>query len=256
MTLKDWDSLVRKHFAEHQYEIFVPERGWGERWVKRLARKLDPAGSDWRGARLLGGTLTAFCRKAGDERTSFDERRFESVLRCPDCGRELSRDAEETLACACGYEAENVGGVYNLLPSAERRELYPDDRPDILDMSRPAHAAQLGEGWHELEGVYGNKYRWIGRRATARLGRVAGGPQRLRIRGFAPGLAKVAVSVNGQRLREMKLDRPGLFVLEADVPEAAAYEIEILAAPVVASPAGDRRELTVNLSMIRLVPRE
>jgi ubiquinone/menaquinone biosynthesis C-methylase UbiE len=256
MTLKDWDNLVRKHFSEHQYEIQVPGRGWGERWLKRLARKLDPAGSDWRGARLLGGTLTAFCRKAGNEWIPFDEREFESVLKCPDCGGALSRDAEETLSCACGYTAEKVGGVYNLLPSAERRELYPDDRPDILDMSRPAHAAQLGEGWHDLEGVYGNKYRWIGKRATARLDRVASGPQRLRIRGFAPGLAKVTASVNGTRVREMKVDRPGLFVLEADVPDASSYELEILASPVIQSQSGDDRELTVNLSMIRLVPRD
>jgi SAM-dependent methyltransferase len=256
MTLKDWDTLVRKHFSSHRYEIFVPERGWGERWVKRLARKLDPAGSDWRGARLLGGTLTAFCRKEGDGWLPFDERKFESALRCPDCGGDLSRDAEETLSCGCGYTAEKVGGVYNLLPSAERRELYPDDRPDILDLSRPAHAAQLGEGWHDLEGVYGNKFRWIGRRATARLVRVATGPQRLRVRGFAPGLAKVTASVNGVRLREMKVDRPGLFILEADVPEAPAYEVEILASPVVPPTAADDRELTVNLSMIRLVPRD
>jgi ubiquinone/menaquinone biosynthesis C-methylase UbiE len=256
MTLKDWDNLVRKHFAEHQYEIFVPERGWGERWMKRLARKLDPAGSDWRGARLLGGTLTAFCRKAGQEWLPFDESQWESVVRCPDCAGGLTRDAEETLSCRCGYTAEKVGGVYNLLPSAMRRELYPDDRPDILDMSRPAHAASLGEGWHDLEGVYGNKFRWIGRRATAKLVRVNAGPQRLRIRGFAPGLAKVTASVNGTRVREMKVDRPGLFVLEADIPEAPAYDLEILASPVLAPAGGDDRELTVNLSMIRLVPRE
>jgi hypothetical protein len=146
--------------------------------------------------------------------------------------------------------------VYNLLPSAERRELYPDDRPDILDMSRPAHAARLGEGWHDLEGVYGNKYRWIGRRATARLERVANGPQRLRIRGFAPGLARVTASVNGARVRDLKLDRPGLFVLEADVPDAPRYDVEILASPVIAPAGGDHRELTVNLSMIRLTPRD
>jgi SAM-dependent methyltransferase len=256
MTLKDWDTLVRKHFAEHQYEIFVPERGWGERWVKHAARRVDPAGSDWRGARLLGGTVTAFCRKAGASESRFDAGRFESALRCPDCDGPLARDAGETLACPCGYTAEKVGGVYNLLPSAERRELYPDDRPDILDMSRAAHAAQLGEGWHDIEGVYGNKYRWIGRRATARLERVASGPQRLRIRGFAPGLARVTASVNGARVRDMKLDRPGLFVLEADVPDAPRYEVEILASPVIAPSGGDHRELTVNLSMIRLTPRD
>ena len=86
--------------------------------------------------------------------------------------------------------------------------------------------------------------------------RVAGGPQRLRIRGFAPGLARVTVSANGARVREMKVDRPGLFVVEADVPDAPAYELEILASPVVRPSEADGRELTVNLSMIRLVPRD
>jgi ubiquinone/menaquinone biosynthesis C-methylase UbiE len=256
MTLKDWDTLVHKHFTAHEYEIFVPERGWGERSVKSLAVRLDPSGSVWRAARLLGGTVTAFCRKAGDSAASFDPRRFESALRCPDCGRDISRDAAQTLACSCGYEAPEEGGVYNLLPSRDKRELYPSDRPDMIDMSRPAHVEQLGEGWHDLEGVYGNKFRWIGRRATARLQRVDSGPQRLRVRGFAPGLAKVAASVNGALLREMKLDRPGLFVLEVNVPGADHYDIEILASPVIQPSGGDRRELTVNLSMIRLVPRD
>jgi hypothetical protein len=256
MNLRDWDLLVRKHFAEHQYEIFVPERGWGERVVKRAATQLDPLGSPWRSARLLGGTITAFCKKGGSTALTFRPEQFETVLRCPDCRGALSRDRDDALVCACGYSAPDEGGVYNLLPSAERRELYPSDRPDILDMSRPSHADHLGEGWHAVEGVYGNKYRWIGRRATARLTRVAAGPQRLRVRGFAPGLSRIVATVNGERVRDLKLNRPGLFVLEADVPDAPVYDLAIDASPVVPQSGGDRRELTVNLSMIRLVPRD
>jgi ubiquinone/menaquinone biosynthesis C-methylase UbiE len=256
MNLRDWDLLVRKHFADHQYEVFVPERGWGERVVKRAAIKLDPLGSPWRSARLLGGTITAFCRKGGDAPVDFTPARFESVLRCPDCHATLSRDRDETLVCACGYSAPDEGGVYNLLPSAERRELYPADRPDILDMSRPSHADHLGEGWHAVEGVYGNKFRWIGRRATARLTRVASGPQRLRVRGFAPGLARIVATVNAERVRDLKLDRPGLFVLEADIPDSPAYDLALDASPVLPQSGSDRRELTVNISMIRLVPQD
>ena len=44
-------------FREAEYEIFVPERGWGERIVKRAALRMDPHHSEWRAARLLGGTL-------------------------------------------------------------------------------------------------------------------------------------------------------------------------------------------------------
>jgi len=53
----------------------------------------------------------------------------------------------------------------------------------------------------------------------------------------------------------MGLHRTGLFVFEADVPEAAEYLVEIQAQPVWRAP-GDERDLTVTLSMIRLVLRE
>src|SRR5262245_46862466 len=116
MYLNDWDALVKRHFVAHKYEIFVPERGWGERIAKRAAVRLDPYGSEWRAARLLGGTLAAICRNGGDrtaDRVAMT--RFESYLRCPDCGASLSRDDYDTLVCGtCCYAAANDGGVYNL----------------------------------------------------------------------------------------------------------------------------------------------
>jgi ubiquinone/menaquinone biosynthesis C-methylase UbiE len=262
MGLMDWHRLVTKHFAAHEYEIFVPERGWGEAAVKRLAVRLDPYRSVWRAARLLGGTLAAVCRKEGAAEPAYDPARFESVLRCPDCGSDLAREASGTLRCArCGYEAANDRGVYNLLPSSDRKELYPGERDDIMDVSLPNHKHQLGAGWYELEGVFGNRYRFIGRRAEARLKRVSAGPLRLRVRGFAPeaafarGAVTVGANVNGRAAGQMSLDRPGLFVLECDVPEADEYLVQIAAQPVWRAP-GDERELTVNLSLIRLVPKE
>src|SRR5216684_6758475 len=56
MGLKDWHRLIHKHFDDAQYEMFVPERGWGERVVKRAAMRVDPYHSDWSAAKLLGGT--------------------------------------------------------------------------------------------------------------------------------------------------------------------------------------------------------
>ena len=64
MYLSDWHRLITKHFAEHRYQPFVPERGWGERIVKRAAL------NEWRAARLLGGTLAAMCKKAGAQRAA------------------------------------------------------------------------------------------------------------------------------------------------------------------------------------------
>ncbi len=263
MGLTDWHRLVTKHFAAYEYELFVPERGWGEALVKRAAIRLDPYRSVWRAARLLGGTLSAFCGKeGGSESVPFDPASFETVLQCPDCSAGLARRSDNALACAaCGYESPDDQGVYNLLPSAERKELYPGERPDLLDVSRRGHERLLGDGWYGLEGIYGNKYRWIGPRATARLVRVESGPLRLRIRGHAPeaafahGAVRVRVFANGAAAAEAALDRPGLFVIEADVPEAPEYQVEIEARPVWRAP-GDERDLTVNLSVIRLVSRE
>jgi len=184
--------------------------------------------------------------------------RFETLLRCPDCHGGLSRDASDTLTCACGYRAPNEGGVYNLLPAKLRDELYPGDRADLIDFSLPSHTARLGDGWHELEGDYGNKYRWIGARATAVLRRAHTVPQKLRIRGyahttqFASGQPVVEIQANGVRVAQQSLERVGLFIIEAPLPEAETYNIEISAVPVWTAP-GDGRPFTVNISMIRLI---
>ncbi len=258
MGLKDWHQLVEKHFATHEYEIFVPERGWGERVVKRAAIQLDPYKSIWRAGRLLGGTLAAVCRKEGSASAQpFD--RFEALLRCPDCGAGLARGTDETLRClSCKYEAALEGGVYNLLRSADRKELYPGDRDDIIDFSLPGHERHLISGFHEVEGVFGNKFRWIGPKVEARLKRTQQGPQRLRVRGFASEVnlpVQLSVHVNGTEVGRWSQQRPGLFVLEADVPDAPEYRIELNAGPAWQAP-GDSRILTVNISMIRLIPRE
>ncbi len=250
MGLGDWHALALKYFAQQEYEVFVPERGWGERVVKR------GAASEWRAARLLGGTLAAILKKGGIAPAPKPFENFETFLRCPDCHAALHRESQDMLRCSqCSYQSPNEGQVYNLLPSAERKELYPGDREDIIDFSLPGHERYLLEGWYDLEGMYGNRYRWIGGRATAKLVRVKTGPQRLRIRGHAspqgvPGEIKAVV--NGARVGEWKIDRTGLFVLEADLPQADEYVLEILSSPTYQAPPDDRT-FSANFSMIRLV---
>ena len=264
MGLKEWHALITKHFASQEYDMFVPERGWGERVVKRAATRADRYNSVWGAARLLGGTLAAVCKKAG-ESPAMDSglEHFERFLRCPDCKSALVRDAEETLRCAsCGYSAANEGTVYNLLPSGDRKELYPGDREDMIDFCLPSHAARLGEGWYDLEGVFGNKYRWIGKHATAHLIRSSEGPQRVRIRGHVHENqlkqrepVTLSVTANGEQVGSWKLDRSGLFIVEANLPDAADYQIGITCTPTWQVPT-DERVFSVNLSMIRLVPQE
>jgi hypothetical protein len=82
------------------------------------------------------------------------------------------------------------------------------------------------------------------------------GPQRLRIRGHASeqGIpAQIQATVNGLPLTTWDLDRTGLFILEADLPEAEDYLLELHASPTWRVDS-DPRTFTVNLSMIRLVP--
>ncbi|MCX6590354.1 MAG: class I SAM-dependent methyltransferase [Acidobacteria bacterium] len=257
MNLGHWHALIQKHFGAQEYRLFVPERGWLERAVKKAAVRLDPYGSEWRAARLLGGTLAAACRKAGPAIAQGWPEVFEALLQCPDCGGQLTRDAAETLACtACDYSAPLEGGVYNLLNSRDRHELYPGDRPDIIDFSRPGHEAALGEGWYELEGVFGNRYRWIGAAAHFHLTNTSGGRQRLRIRGYRqdrPEPTRLAISLDGVLQSEWILDRPGLFVIESVLPEQASYPLSLAVAPVARELGGDR-VLGVNLSLIRLLP--
>lgn len=255
MGLKDWHRLIHRYFPDAEYEIFVPERGWGERVAKRAAVRLDPFRSEWRAARLLGGTLAAFCRKAGDPCTV--SKPLTSLLRCPDCHFALHPVSNAGLACTrCAFRAAEEGGVYNLLPSEERAELYPGDRADTIDFTLAGHEHRLLDGWHELEGVFGNKYRWMGTHAAVKLGRVRTGPQRLRIRGHASEghPVELTIRVNGDEIGNWKLDRPGLFVLEADVPDAPEYRIEIQAGPPWQAP-GDARTVTANIGMIQLIPR-
>jgi hypothetical protein len=102
----------------------------------------------------------------------------------------------------------------------------------------------------------------MGARAAARLLRTDGARRRLRLRGYAPEAAfqqgrpvRVEVAVNGQRALAQTLDRPGLFILETDLAEAAAYHIEIAASPTWTVPE-DGRLLSVNFGMIQLSPAE
>jgi len=249
MTLEDWQTLVGRHFGSWEYQVFIPERGWGERIGKRLA--------GWR----LGGTLAAVCKKAGT--AAVDGRGLWERLQCPDCGMGLERGGGGVLRCkGCGYEAALEGGVYNLLRTADREELYPGDRDDVIDFSMEGHEKRLGEGWYETEGVYGNKFRWMGAEAGARLRNVRGGEQRLRIRGHAHsrlfeqgGVPRVRVMVNGKAQAQWELTRTGLFILETDLEEAAEYEIQIASGPTWTVPTDDRT-FSVNLSMIRLDPMD
>ena len=65
----------------------------------------------------------------------------------------------------------------------------------------------------------------------------------------------IQASANGAHVGEWTLDRNGLFIVEADLPEADEYRIDINASPEWKG-QNDERALTVTLSMLRLVPQD
>ena len=256
MGFRDWDRLIRRYFVDPHYEIFAAENVWGERLVQRVAARLDREHPERVVAHLLGGTISAISRKAGAPGAlMFDPSKFERHLRCPDCHGALGRTPAGALQCvSCNFQAAEAEGVYNLLPSREKRELYPGDREDVIDFSRPGHEARLLEGWYELEGAYGNKHRWMGSHASARLSAATPGPRRLRIRGYVceGHPVKFSVRVNGESAGAWNLVRPGPFVVEPEAPQSSQYEVALQAHPTWSAPP-DERSLSVSISMIRLI---
>lgn len=263
--LWQWVHMIDRHFADKQLSVFVPQRGWGERWTYQALRWFDKHRSEWLPARFLGGTLAAFCRKAGeapppDPRLEDLRGCFAELLKCPDCGGPVSMREDLTLCCgACGYKAANEEGVYNLLRSEDRRELYPGLRSDVIDFSMDDCDERLIEGFEPIDGIAGNRYRWINDQASFRLTPVRPGERRLRLRGFCaqaflsqPTQPRIDILANGAQVSTHTVTRPGLFVIETDLPEAPEYEITILAGPSHKNPP-DERWLTFNLSLMRLI---
>jgi len=246
-SLRDWLAIIGRHFGESRVLTFPRAAGWANQAVVRALRLL-PGYTEARAARFLGGTLAALCRKPGALPRALP---LHECLACPDCLTPLPWDASQLRCAACGFSAPCEDGVFNLLPSKLRDELYPGVRADNLDFSKPGHEQGLLEGFHELEGEFGNLYRWIGPQARLRLARTRPGQAVLRLQGYAPSLARIELKSNGVWLGAWKLERTGLFVIEAPLAEAAEYVIEIAASPVF-QPEGDQRQLSVNFSLARL----
>ncbi len=245
--LHEWLALIGKYFAESRVLTFPRVNGWANRAVaKGLA--LLPNYTDARASRFLGGTIAALCSKPGNLPAGLS---LEQALACPDCLAPLPWNASKLVCAACGFSAEAQGGVFNLLPSRLREELYPGLRPDNIDFSKPGHEEALLEGFHGLEGEFGNRYRWIGPRARLRLKPMRKGRAVLRLQGYSPNVARIDLRCNGVSLGTRRLERAGLFVSEVLLPPAPDYEVEILASPSFQAP-GDDRTLTVNLSLVRL----
>ena len=157
MYLSDWHRLIAKHFAEHRYQTFVPERGWGERIVKRAA-------------------LNRLARRATARRHPGRHVQESGLVRATPSHSSVSKpcSAARIATAILTRDADGHPGLRLRLSRAQRgrslqfaarrpaRRTLSRRPPDVIDFSLPSHTGRLGDGWYELEGDYGNKYRWIG----------------------------------------------------------------------------------------------
>jgi SAM-dependent methyltransferase len=258
-----WHDLLHQHFSTVRLLTFPRLRGAANRWAHRWIQRFSRNASDSRVADLLGATIAAFCVKAGS--LPPQPASLWDALACPACLAPVSRTTPDSLACSsCNWSAAADGGVFNLLPPDLRDELYPKTaRPDCLDFSKPGHEFSLISGFHQLEGSFGNRYRWIGDTATATLQQTVGIASKLRVRGFAPEeifsshRPRVTITINHGSPTAHTLSSPGLFVLEVPAPPAARLDIIISVShsfPEPGDPPATARRLSVNISLLRLVP--
>ena len=146
--------------------------------------------------------------------------------------------SNDTLECT-------VAAVFELRTKAESTICFPSGSGPsciraIARMSSifawRATPQRLLDGWYEFEGVFGNKYRWIGKHAA---GAIATGEPRLRSGcEFAGTLSEghpveLSRESNGRTVGQWKLERSGLFIVEADLPDGDEYRIDIQAGAVL-----------------------
>jgi len=139
----------------------------------------------------------------------------------------------------------NITRVYE--PVARVR--WQEEEPRQVDVAEPIFARQLGPGWYEIQG----SHRWMGRRATVRLGGPRTAEERLYVQGFCPavrvrvGPVQMRVSVEGRPVGRIVLEKPNqLFSREFPLPPEAVgrprVELVIEVDPPLRVP-GDQREL-------------
>ena len=187
----------------------------------------------------------------------------ETVSQCPDCCRQPDRGDDGTFRCrACGFQAPDEGGVYNLIRSGVSAR--NSTRAAAPTSSTSACPTTKSNCWKD--GAPGRSVRQqvpLDRR-TCRRPLDAGGAR------GRHGCASGATPTRGssRRANPCVWRRPptasawgagrsnaaDLFMLEADLPDAEEYRIDLYASPSWTAPP-DNRQFTVTISMVRLVSK-
>jgi hypothetical protein len=127
----------------------------------------------------------------------------------------------------------------------------------FVDAGDPAFAAQLGEGWHELED---NRARWMSGRATVTLNSSRAVAGELVVSGYAPaallieGPVKLSVRVNGKDAGAGVIsdgDSRFEIVVPIAMTSGETAEVELRASRII-RPEGDGRELSFAFGTIQI----
>ncbi len=168
------------------------------------------------------------------------------------------RALEERRAVVYSAAGPRLRNVTNAYLTVARVRWSKTEEPRRVDVGDPLYAGQLGPGWHRLEG----RHRWMGKRATVRLGGPRSPAEKLHLAGFCPvshlvgGPIRLTVAVDGRRLGTFTVTkRNEEFAFAVPIPP------EIAGAPVVevalevdrtVRPAGDVRELGLVFGVVAI----
>jgi len=90
-----------------------------------------------------------------------------------------------------------------------------------VNVAEPIFARQLGPGWYQIQG----NHRWMGQRATVRLGGPRSREEKLYVEGYCPaerlrdGPVRMRFQVEAEALPEVEVNRPGTwFRFAFDLP--------------------------------------
>jgi hypothetical protein len=121
------------------------------------------------------------------------------------------------------YSAEG-GRLRNVTAEFTRRADTQAAPPARVDVANPLLAPLLGEGWYQLE----EKHRWMGTRASLRIGGPKKISERLYVSGYCPpqqvarGPLPLAIRVDGEPLPGATISAAGEFAFDFALPPSAA----------------------------------
>ena len=149
MGLKDWNTLIGKYFEDRKYEIFVPERGWGERVVKRAAVLADPHGSEWRAGAPARWNARRGVPEGGigvGAAAARKFRRFSALSQLPLHIQPESCGFLDLATAVMRLQMKTASTICCRRPNA--RSFTLAIAKDIVDFSQPGHTRHLVHCWY------------------------------------------------------------------------------------------------------------